>query len=289
MFYEKAAILAGVCAVAAAVIGAAPSSWTSEATEAVHHTFSGDKSLDVDEVSGAIQVIGDNGNTIRVDGERITRAADQQALDRARRDVTLDINEKDGVAQLYVNGPFRGGGDHSIADHGFHIHYDSRDYEVAYNFTIRVPHDIELRLRTVNGQIRSEQTNGKFDIQSVNGGVGMTDITGYGRVSTVNGKASVTFRENPKMATDFKTVNGSLDVAFRPNLDADLHFKKLNGSVYTDFDVTALASAEPPAQRRNGGFVYKSDRAGSVRAGAGGPSISFETVNGDIRIRKQGK
>ncbi len=51
--------------------------------------------------------MGDNANTIRVEGERITHAEDQQAVDRAKHDVKLDVNEKDGVAQLYVNGPFR--------------------------------------------------------------------------------------------------------------------------------------------------------------------------------------
>ncbi len=47
------------------------------------------------------------------------RGADAQALDRARKEVTLDINEKDGIAQLYVNGPFRDNG-HSSENHGFH-------------------------------------------------------------------------------------------------------------------------------------------------------------------------
>ena len=54
-------------------------------------------------------------------------------VDRAKREVKLDVNEKDGIAQLYVNGPFRD--NHSSDDHGFHIHFDDHDYEVTYNFT----------------------------------------------------------------------------------------------------------------------------------------------------------
>jgi DUF4097 and DUF4098 domain-containing protein YvlB len=287
MFYEKIAILTGVCALMTALFGASTHSWNSEAREAIHHTFTGDKSLDADVVNGSIEVVGDNGNTIRAEGERIIRALDQPAIDRAKREVTLDINEKDGVAQLCVNGPFRDNG-RSSADHGFHIHFDSREYEVTYNLTIHVPHNTELRLHTVNGEIQSEQTNGKFDVNNVNGGIVMTDIAGAGRVKTVNGKTTVTFRENPKAETNFQSVNGFLDVTFQPGLAADLHFKTVNGAAYTDFDVTALASAGPLPQRRNGGLVYRSDHGGSVRVGAGGPALNFQTVNGDIRIRKQG-
>lgn len=287
MFYERIAILTGVCAMVAAVFGATPRNWNSEARDAIQQKFSGDKSIDVDAVDGAIQVIGDNGNSIRVDGERIIRGVDQQAIDRAKREVTLDVNERGGVAQLYVNGPFRGN-DRSGADHGFHLHYDSRDYEVTYNFTIHVPHDTELLLRTVNGEIRSEETSGKFDVKNVNGGIAMTGVAGAGQVKTVNGKVNVSFRGNPKAETDFESVNGSVDVAFQPGLAADLRFKTLNGAVYTDFDVTALASAGPLAERGTGKFVYRPNHSGSVRAGAGGPALNFKTVNGDIRIRKQG-
>ena len=42
-------------------------------------------------------------------------------------------------------------------------------YEVTYNFNIHVPRDTELRLRNVNGEIKTEQTGGKFDISGVNG------------------------------------------------------------------------------------------------------------------------
>src|SRR5580698_3341721 len=75
-----------------------------EEREAFHHTFSSDATLDVDAVSGNITVLGDGGNTIRVDGEKVIRAADQEEVQRAKREVVLDINEKNGIAQLYVNG-----------------------------------------------------------------------------------------------------------------------------------------------------------------------------------------
>jgi DUF4097 and DUF4098 domain-containing protein YvlB len=289
MFYEKIAVAISAFALAAGVVNAARN-WTSEAHEPVHHIFTNpnDRTLDVDDVNGTVEVTGDSGNTIRVEGEKIMRAADAQALDRAKKDVTLDINEKDGIAQLYVNGPFRDNS-HSSENHGFHTHSDDHDYEVTYNLTIHVPRATELRLRDTNGEIKTSETNGKFDIRGVNGALTMTGAAGSGTASTVNGRLSVAFRETPKAASEFRSVNGAIEAAFPPALSADLRFKTLNGQVYTDFDAKALADSPGSTERRNGKFVYASNRSSSVRIGSGGPELNFQTVNGDIRIRKESR
>jgi DUF4097 and DUF4098 domain-containing protein YvlB len=287
MYYEKIAIGITACALVATVLDASRRSWTAEAREAFHYTFTKDKTLDVDNVDGTIQVIGDSGNTIRVEGEKIIRAEDQPALDHAKHDVKLDVNEKDGVAQLYVNGPFRDR-NRAADDHGFHIHFDDHEYEVTYNFTIHVPRDTGLRLRTVNGDVKTEETRGKFDVHGVNGSVTMTAIAGSGTLRTVNGRTNVSFRESPKEASDFQTVNGAIEAAFPPNFSADLRLKTLNGQAYTDFEATALLPRPSEARESSRGrFVYSTNHVSNVRIGSGGPELSFETVNGDIRIKKE--
>ncbi len=279
MYSEKIALAALFFGVASGAV------WNTEAREPLHYTFSNDKVLDVDTITGTIQVIGDGGNTIRVEGERIIRAASQEDVDRAKKEVTLDVNEKNGTAQLYVNGPFRG--NHNAGDdHGFHIHSDGRHYDVAYNLRIHAPRQTELRLSTVDGAVETEQTNGRFDIHGVNGAVTMTAAAGSGTVRAVNGRLTISFRENPKGPVDLETVNGAIEATFPPNLSADLRLKTLNGQAYTDFEATALTQPGAGGERRNGKFVYKPDRDASVRIGAGGPELKFETVNGEIRIRK---
>jgi DUF4097 and DUF4098 domain-containing protein YvlB len=280
MYSEKIALIALACALASTA------AWNTEAREPLHYTFSNDTVLDVDDVSGTIQITGDGGNTIRVEGEKIIRATSQEEVERAKKEVTLDVNEKDRIAQLYVNGPFRHGRD-SDSDHGFHVHYDDHGYEVTYNFNIHVPRDTELRLRSVNGEIKTEQTGGKFDISGVNGPINMTAAAGSGSVHAVNGRLMVAFRENPKAAVDFKTVNGAIEASFPPSLSADLSFKTLNGPVYTDFDTAAMSQPTGTAERKNGKFIYRQDRHTSVRVGSGGPELRFETVNGEIRIKKE--
>jgi DUF4097 and DUF4098 domain-containing protein YvlB len=248
-----------------------------EEREAFHHTFSGDTALDVDEVNGFITVTGDGGNTIRVDAEKVIRADNAEEMVRGKREVVLDVNEKNGTAQLYVNGPFRNN------DHGYHEH---GHYDVTYNFTIHVPSAVALRLHSVNGKITTQDTTGKYDVKTINGAVRMTNIAGSGSAETLNGDTTITFRENPKTDSLFKTFNGHVDVSFLPNLSANLHVKTFNGSAYTDFDATALASNSAQAQKKDGRFVFRTDKSSSLRVGAGGPELKFETFNGSIKIHK---
>ncbi|HVW87415.1 MAG TPA: hypothetical protein VHB50_22165 [Bryobacteraceae bacterium] len=278
-------IATGVFAIAVLSQAASRRDYKVEEREPFHHTFANDNSLDVDNVNGSITVIGDDGNTIRADGEKIIRAFDQQEAQRAKREVVVDANEKDGVAQLYVNGPFRNRNDHGGEDHGFHEHRE-REYEVTYNFTIRVPRATILRLHTVNGDVKTEETSGRFDAHSINGKINMTNIAGSGTADTLNGSTVITFRENPKAESFFKSFNGQVDVGFQPGLSADMRLKTFNGSAWTDFDSTAIAATAEPGEKKDGKFVYRSNRLSSVRVGSGGPELKFETFNGNIRIRK---
>ncbi len=269
---------------AAALCGA---SYRLEEREAFHHTFSNDATIDVDEVNGWISVVGDSGNTIRVDAEKVMRADDAAQMARAKREVVLDVNEKNGVAQLYVNGPFREK-NHTSDDHGFHEH-DDRHYDVAYNFTIHVPQATVLRLRTINGKIETADTAGKFEIHTINGALKMSNVAGYGSAETLNGDTTITFRKNPEGDSLFKSFNGKVDVGLLPGLAARLQLKTFNGAAYTDFEATALASVAGRAEQRDGKFVYKRDRSSSLQVGSGGPELKFETFNGNIQIRKLAK
>jgi hypothetical protein len=249
----------------------------------VRHTFSGDKTINVDLVNGSVNVIGDGGNTMRVEGEQVIHAANQDELARAKKEDVLDINEKDGVAQIYENGPFRNSS-HAIDYHGFHDSFDHR-YEVVWNVTVHVPHETALLLRSVNGSVAAQDTSGSFDARSVNGSLTMSNMAGSGTASAVNGANVVSFRENPKADSVFTSVNGRVELTFQPNLSADFELKTVNGGMYTDFASTPLAFTGT-ATKENGKFVYKKRGESRIRIGSGGPQIRLETVNGDIQIKR---
>jgi len=113
----------------------------------------------------------------------------------------------------------------------------------------------------------------------------MTRVAGHGRAQTVNGGLDLIFARRPEGDCDFKTVNGDVDVTFPADLAADLSFKTFNGDVYTDFDYVPVARTRPAPVRRGGGTTWKSLGPGA-RVGGGGPEISFDTLNGNVYIRK---
>ncbi|MGH9638812.1 MAG: hypothetical protein ACRD3Y_02020, partial [Bryobacteraceae bacterium] len=125
-------------------------------------------------------------------------------------------------------------------------------------------------------------------VHSVNGPVTMTGIAGSGDAHTVNGPISVHFAKNPSAASSFKTVNGAVDVYLQKGLSANLRFQTLHGGIYSDFDVNSTAAANASASvEHNGKFVYRSSRRRSARVGAGGPELSFDTLNGSIRLHRE--
>jgi len=114
-------------------------------------------------------------------------------------------------------------------------------------------------------------------------------VGGAGTAHTVNGPVTVTFTANPKRESSFKTVNGNVDVTFRDGLAADFAMKTFNGGLFTDFDAQPLATTVQAAgERRNGRFVYRANEFTRVRVGNGGPQITFETLNGNVRARRSG-
>jgi len=257
-----------------------------EDKETIHQSFPAATRLDLDNVNGYVHVTGYNGTEIVMDAQKTIRAESQDRLDVAKRDVKLETSQSGGEVKLYVDGPFRchcSDGGSGIHDHG-HL-----GYSVEYDFEIKVPAGAVLRLATVNGHLQVENTTGDFDLSSVNGAIEFTEGSGSGNVHTVNGRITATFARNPSNATSFKTVNGTIEASFRPNLSADVRLKTFHGAAYTDFDTTALPNAAPVAEQRNGKFVYRSNRSSAVRVCSGGPEYKFETLNGSIRILKQGQ
>jgi hypothetical protein len=239
----------------------------------------GHKSLEIDNVWGSIEVVADTADKVELAVVRTTQAESKDKLDRAKKEVTLDITQEEGVLKLYVNGPFRCQCDdcrHSRDDEG---------YRVKMDFKVRVPRDLDIKVKTVNeGRVVVKNTNGSFLVRNVNGDIEMDNVAGSGTARTVNGPVIVSFRQNPRENSDFKTVNGNVELRFARDLSADFRFKTFNGGIYSDFSVTALPVHAIEAEHKGGKVVYRADRYTSARVNAGGPEIQIENLNGDIRI-----
>lgn len=239
------------------------------------------RSLEIDNVFGSIEVIGDASGDAQLVVEKNTRAESKESLERASKEVTLDITQPDGSLKLYVNGPFRC----QCEDGCRGSRRDDEGYVVRMDFKIHVPRNIEVRVKTVNeGRVVVRGIDGNFHVGNVNGGIEIEDISGSGAAHTVNGPVSVSFRQNPRENSDFKSINGEVSLRFAHNLSADFRIKTFNGSVYSDFPVTALPVHAVREERNGGKAIFHADRFTAVRVNAGGPEITMENLNGDINI-----
>ncbi len=239
----------------------------------------GHKSLEIDNVWGSIEVVADTTDKVELTVARTNQAESKEKLERAKKEVTLEVSQEEGALKLYVNGPFRCQCDdcrHSRDDEG---------YRVKMDFLVHVPRDIDIKVKTVNeGRVKVSNINGSFVVRNVNGDIEMVNMAGSGTARTVNGPVIVSFRQNPRENSDFKTVNGNVEIRFAHDLSADFRFKTFNGGIYSDFPVTSLPVHAIEAEHKGSKVVYRADRFTGARVNAGGPEIQIENLNGDIRI-----
>jgi hypothetical protein len=238
----------------------------------------------VENIEGYVHVTAVSGSEVRVTAHKTIRTDADADLQQAKREVTLDMNEKPGSVSIEYNAPWNCRGQNgNCQDH------ERRFYTVIYDLDIEVPRDTRPVVSTVNrGDVRVEGTTGDFDIGNVNGGIEVTGVAGSGDIHTVNGPITARFVKNPASPSSFKSINGALDVYFQPNFSADLRFKTMNGQIYSDFEVTASLLPTSAAEQHDGKFIYRSNGFKAARAGQGGPELIFNTLNGNIRLHRTG-
>ena len=237
------------------------------------------KSLEIDNVWGSIEVTGTNADQVQLTVNKATRAESREKLEQARKEVNLDITEREGFLKVYVNGPFRCNCNDGCGRRDFD------GYIVKMDFQLHVPHDTDITLKTVNeGRVLVRDINGNFLVRNVNGGVEMDNIAGSGEARTVNGPVKVSFRQNPRENSDFNTVNGAVELRFAHDLAADFRFTTLNGSIYSDFPVSALPQRAIQEEHHGAKVIFRADRYTGARVNSGGPEIKIENLNGDICI-----
>jgi hypothetical protein len=259
-------------------------SFTEHEEEKIEKSFAmpasaGRRTLEIDNVWGSIEVVGRASDQVQLTVSKSIRAESKGKMEQARKEVTLDITQQADALKLYVNGPFR------CNCHDCARSRDDEGYVVKMDFQVQVPRDIDIKVKTVNeGRVSVRDINGSFLVRNVNGEIQMRNIAGAGTARTVNGPVKVSFRQNPREASDFETVNGNVELQFARDLSADFRFKTFNGGIYSDFPVTALPVQGMKEEHHGTKVIFRADRYTGARVNAGGPQIKVENLNGDIRI-----
>lgn len=240
--------------------------------------------LVVDNLWGSVVIRGHGGESIEMVAHETVLAKSAERIDQARQEVTLDVSQSAEGIEIYVDGPFRC--PREQRDRGCWNDWHNA-YTVVYDFEIRVPRETDLDVRTVNGgDIEVFDIRGDFHIRNVNGSIELQGLAGSGEATTVNGPVVASFLTNPVGDTHFETVNGKIDVSFQPGLSADLDMLARWGELWSEYEVTALPSKPPTKRTRGQRTIIELPRNTRVRVLDGGPTHSFETLNGNIYVRK---
>jgi len=231
----------------------------------------------VKNILGPVHVTGHDANRVEMHATETVRGDLQADIERARAEMQLRTETEPGRVAFRVR---------NIDGDSGRRNSNWDNYSIAYDIELRVPRGATLEISTVNeGDVIVEDVNGEFDLKNVNGAVKLMRAGGSGSVHTVNGDVDASFARSPSAATSFHTVNGEVDVTFPKNLSAELAFHTLQGDVFTDFDVESL-SAPPEVQRDRGRYVMNMNGNSAFRVGTGGERYTFNTLNGDIFVRK---
>ena len=244
--------------------------------------------LSVENIQGSVTVEAYKGDKVMLEAEKTISAKDQQKVSLGMQEVQLKMEESGDSVYVYLEAPFiyrkKGKTRH------FRMDREEADYEFDFNLTLKVPANTNLIVSTVNnGQVVVKNVTGNIKARNVNGGIALTGITGTTDATTVNGNIEVAYASNPPEACHYKTINGDIKVSYAAKLDATVSFKTMNGQFYTDLPDLELLPVKVSRNSSNlgAGTVYKVDKNQRYKAGQGTVPLRFETLNGNIYLRKK--
>ncbi|HYY59647.1 MAG TPA: hypothetical protein VE842_20120 [Pyrinomonadaceae bacterium] len=145
--------------------------------------------------------------------------------------------------------------------------------EVKQQVTLKVPRQIALTVKGVNGAVSTGEVTGAVQISGINGKVLTAQTVGYSEISGVNGSLTVALRQLGEKGIRISGVNGAIELRFSSKLNADLDVRGINGRVKTDLP-DVVVQGEP-------------DRSNySARIGTGGAPINMSGINGSVRLTR---
>lgn len=238
-------------------------------------------------VFGSIKVEGYTGDKVLCTVKKTISGDSQEDIEKGKTEVKLEFDQNADSIIAYTSEPFdsRPGRKDNIRNNR------NIDYEYRLDFTIKVPSDMHLDISTVlSGDIEIKNVEGSLDAGHVNGAISMENIKGITTANTVNGDININYSSNPPGESTYHTINGNIRVYYMPDLSADMEFKSMMGEFYTDFPEAKLL---PPGVKKsqsgdeNKGTLYKIEKVTNIRFGNGGMLFRFETLNGNVYIKKQ--
>ena len=235
-------------------------------------------SLEIDNIWGDVIVRPGKSGEIRVTIQEHRFAPDQRRFDRSLETLELNIDADDSSVVLYVGNQ----------DRDWHGRRNCRGCEVNYRFDVVVPLDTLLNVSTVNdGRIDIAGIRGSVSADNVNGSIAVDGMHNCDELNSVNGEVDLAFKTTPGENCDISTINGDITLKLPDDTGIDVAMDLFNGRMLTQLPVDPLTlPAKVEHIEKGGRHQYRIEQHAGVRIGAGGPTFTITSMNGDIRIQK---
>jgi DUF4097 and DUF4098 domain-containing protein YvlB len=225
-------------------------------------TLAAGKTLTIRNINGDVRAVAASGNQIEVTGVKHARRSDPASVE-------IKVEQTGEGAVICVLYPNQRGS--SCEDRQSRSHSDDHN-DVSVDFTVHVPASIRLSANSVNGDVSATGLGGDAELTTVNGDA-QVETSGFARASSVNGSVNVVMgRADWDGSASYRSVNGGVSVTLPGGASTEVRASTVNGGIQSDFPLTVRGRIGP--------------RSVHGTIGTGGRTLSIETVNGDIAIRR---
>lgn len=204
-------------------------------------------------LNGPVKIETSDTKTAEVYIERT--ASTQDAMDRRKVTVEADANS------LRIRGEKQGG-------FVFRIFGGSASERV----TLKLPRQITLYGKGVNGSFTSSDIDGAVEIAGINGRVQIANAAGRASFKGVNGSIVVGLTKIDVDGVTLSGINGNIELQFASDVNADFDARGMNGRVISDLPNVSVDKS------KKGNYW--------ARIGNGGSGITAKGINGNIRLTR---
>lgn len=242
----------------------------------------------VENIFGDVKVVGYDGDKVLVTGEITLEARSKEKLEMGKEEFSIDAAKRNDSLLIFNKAPFITNRFSEVRERWWGNNGQEPDYRFLVHLEVKVPKNTNLWVSTVNdGKVKVVEVSGAIQASNVNGPVALENVEKVVKAKAVNGNIDITYNNLPGSDSDFKTVNGDITINVGGALNTTVEFESMNGDLYTDFDYSGMGPEIKKVQDRRGGRTkYKIESTTKIKIGAGDQAISFNTINGNMYIKK---
>ena len=234
--------------------------------------------LEISNIWGGVRVRTGKSGEITVSVTEVRSAPDQALFELSLERINLDIEADNNGVSILV-------GDR---EERWRRMDRCKGCRVDYQFDVVVPADAVVDVGTVmDGLVDVKGVEGVVSASNVNGRIHVDDINNCDSISSVNGRVEIGFTRAPVRDCSIETINGDITLDVPANTSLDVTMDLFNGDIRSDFPVDPLSlPATVEHVTKDGQNQYRIQQLSGIRIGAGGPTYTIASMNGDVRIQK---